>query len=104
MPARRWEVIQGGPHGTLRYAQGLEFPSKFYQRWPQDTISFVFTAEEGSFCISEDAGRLLNARLRSRGIAAGDTITITKLKVRTPNAERPVTEYFVERHEVSNAA
>lgn len=89
---------------TLRYAQGLEIESKYYERWPGDVTQYVFSAEEGLFYLSETAGSLLNARLRSRGISAGDTVTITKLKVRTPNAERPVTEYFAERLEVANAA
>jgi hypothetical protein len=50
-----------------------------------------FSAEEGSFYLPDGAGALLNARLRSRGIAAGDTVTITKVKVVSSNALRPVT-------------
>jgi hypothetical protein len=40
---------------------------------------------------------LLNARLRSGEIAAGDTITITMVKVPNPNTARPVTEYIPQR-------
>jgi hypothetical protein len=79
---------------ALRYARGLEVVSKWYERWPGDTIQYLFSAEEGLFYLSETAGGLLNARLRSRGIAAGDTITITKVKVAGPNALRPATEYI----------
>jgi hypothetical protein len=79
---------------TLRYAQGLEVVSKWYERWPGDTVQYLFSAEEGLFYLSDSAGGLLNARLRSRGIAAGDTITITRAKVASPNALRPVTEYI----------
>ncbi|HMF27894.1 MAG TPA: hypothetical protein VKE42_03925, partial [Candidatus Cybelea sp.] len=70
---------------TLRYAQGLEIASKWYERWPGDTTQYVFSAEQGVFYLSDSAGALLNARLRSRGIADGDTITITMMKVASPN-------------------
>jgi len=79
---------------TLRFAQGKEVPSKYYERWPGDTTQYVFSTEEGVFYLTETAGALLNARLRSRGIAAGDVVTITKLKVPNHTALRPVTEYF----------
>jgi hypothetical protein len=82
---------------TLRYAQGLEVASKYYERWPGDTTQFVFSAEEGVFYFPDGAGALLNARLRSRGIGAGETITITQVKVPNPNSSRPVTEYFPQR-------
>jgi hypothetical protein len=82
---------------TLRYAQGLEVASKYYERWPGDTTQYVFSAEEGVFYLTEGAGALLNARLRSRGIAAGDTVTITMVKSTHPNAQRPVTEYIPDR-------
>lgn len=89
---------------TLRYAQGLEIPSKFYERWPGDVTQYVFSAVEGVFYLPDTAGGLLNARLRSCGIEAGDTVTILKLKVGNPNSSRPVTEYFAERLEVADAA
>jgi hypothetical protein len=79
---------------TLRYAQGLEVASKYYERWPGDTTQYAFSAEEGVFYLTETSGALLNARLRSRGIVAGDTITITMVKVANPHALRPVTEYI----------
>ena len=79
---------------TLRYAQGLEIESKYYERWPGDTTQYVFSADEGVFYLSETAGALLNARLRSLAVAAGDVVTITRRKVPNPNALRPVTEYF----------
>ena len=81
---------------TLRYAQGLEVESKYYERWPGDTTQYVFSAEEGTFYVSETAGALLNARLRSLGVDAGETITITKLRVPNHAALRPVTEFFAE--------
>jgi hypothetical protein len=62
-------------------------------------ICHVFSAEEGTFYLSDTAGGLLNARLRSRGIGAGDAITITKVRVPNPNSKRPITEY-VPRLEV----
>lgn len=79
---------------TLRYAQGLEIPSKFYERWPGDVTQYVFSAAEGVFYLSETAGSLLNARLRSLAVDAGETITITKVRVPNHTSVRPVTEYF----------
>ena len=84
---------------TLRYAQGLEVESKYYERWPGDTTQYVFSAAEGVFYLPDSAGSILNARLRSRGIAAGDTVAITRVKVKNPNAVRLVDEYFPERLE-----
>lgn len=81
---------------TLRYAQGLEVESKYYERWPGDTTQYVFNAAEGVFFVPELAGALLNARLRSLGIAAGDTVLITKRKVRTLGSLRLAVEYFPE--------
>src|SRR5262249_3807950 len=78
----------------LRYAQGLLIGSKFYEKWPGDTVQYVFSAEEGVFYLPDLAGALLNARLRSRGIEPGQTITITKVNVRNPHSARPVAEYF----------
>lgn len=89
---------------TLRYAQGLEVASKYYERWPGDVVQYVFSVEEGVFYVPESAGGLLNARLRSLGVEAGQVVTIIKLKVPNPNSDRPVTEYFAERQEVSSAA
>ena len=77
----------------LQHAQGLEVASKYYERWPGDTTQYVFSAEEGVFYLSDSAGRLLNARLRSLGVAAGEEITITRVKVPSPHTARPVTEY-----------
>lgn len=79
---------------TLRYAQGLEIESKYYERWPGDTTQYVFSAEEGIFYLSETAGSLLNARLRSLAVDAGDVVTITKVRVPNHTSVRPVTEYF----------
>ena len=78
----------------LRYAQGLEVASKYYERWPGDTTQYVFSAEEGVFYLSDSAGGLLNARLRSLGVEAGDAIVITRVKVRDPHTSRPVAEYM----------
>lgn len=80
---------------VLRYAQGRAIDSAFDPR----EICFVFSAEEGTFYLSDTAGGLLNARLRSRAIAAGDAITITKMRVPNPNSERPITEYVPRRCE-----
>lgn len=76
----------------LRYAQGMAFDCPFDPR----NVSYVFTAEEGRFYLSDTAGGLLNARLESRGIEAGILITITKIRVPNPNSARPVTEYIPE--------
>jgi len=78
----------------LRYAQGLLIGNKFYERWPGDTVQYIFSAEEGVFYLSDTAGGLLNARLRSRGVQPGQTITITKVNVPNPNSTRPIAEYF----------
>lgn len=78
---------------TLRYAQGRAFVSKYYERWPGDTAQVVFSADEGVFYLSDTAGGLLNARLRSMRVDAGDTVTITKLRVPNVNSQRPITEY-----------
>src|SRR6516165_10680280 len=81
----------------LRYAQGLEIASKYYERWPGDTTQYVFSAEEGVFYLSDTAGGLLKARLRSLGVEAGDAIVITRAKVTNPRTSRPVAEYLPGR-------
>jgi hypothetical protein len=81
----------------LRYAQGLEVASKYYERWPGDTTQYVFSAEEGVFYLTDSAGGLLNARLHSLGVEAGDAITITRTKVSNPHTSRPVAEYLPVR-------
>jgi hypothetical protein len=74
----------------LRYAQGKLIDNRFEALSEQ----YFFSAEEGVFYLSDTAGGLLNARLRSRGVAAGQPITITRRQVPNPNSSRPVTEYF----------
>jgi len=74
----------------LRFAQGRLIDSRF----EAFTVQYLFTADEGCFYLSDTAGGLLNARLRSRGIQPGQTITITKVNVPNPNSTRPVAEYF----------
>ena len=81
----------------LRYAQGLEVASKYYERWPGDTTQYVFSAEEGVFYLSDSAGALLNARLRSMGVSPGEAIVITRIKVDNPHTTRPVQEYLPMR-------
>jgi hypothetical protein len=81
----------------LRYPQGLEVASKYYERWPGDTTQYVFSAEEGVFYLSDTAGGLLNARLRALGVEPGDAITITRTKVPNPHTSRPVAEYLPVR-------
>jgi hypothetical protein len=81
----------------LLHEQGRVVASKYYERFYGDTIQVQFTADEGVFYLSDTAGGLLNARLRSRGIGAGELITITKMKVGNPNSARPVTEYVPVR-------
>ena len=83
----------------LRYRQGLEVASKYYERWPGDTTQYVFSAEEGVFYLSDTAGGLLNARLRSLGVEPGDAITITRTKVPSPHTSRPVAEYLPGRNQ-----
>jgi hypothetical protein len=82
---------------TLRHAQGFEVKARYYERWPGDTIQYVFFAFEGVFYLSDTAGSLLNARLRARGIAAGETVFITKIKAPNPNSTRAVIEYIPQR-------
>lgn len=60
---------------------------------PFDTY-WVFEAEEGQFYLSDTQGGLFRARLKSRGIAAGEPVTIIKKKVPNPNSERPIVEYL----------
>ncbi len=74
----------------LRFAQGRLIDNRYEPLSEQ----YFFTAEEGVFYLADCAGALLNARLRSRGVQAGQAITITKVKVPNPNSDRPVTEYF----------
>jgi hypothetical protein len=80
----------------LRYAQGLEVASKYYERWPGDTTQYVFSAEE-VFYLSDTAGGLLNARLRSLGVQPGETILITRIKVANPHTSRVVAEFIPGR-------
>lgn len=79
---------------TLRYAQGLEIESKYYERWPGDVTQYVFSAVEGVFYLPDLAGSLLNARLRASDYEAGETLTITKTFAHSPVSSRPVTEYI----------
>ena len=74
----------------LRYAQGRLVVNRFEALSEQ----YYFSAEEGVFYLSDTAGGLLNARLRSRGVLPGQTITITKVNVPNPNSVRPIAEYF----------
>ena len=83
----------------LRYRQGLEVASKYYERWPGDTTQYVFSAEEGVFYLSDTAGGLLNARLRSLGVEPGDAITITRTKIPSPHTSRPVAEFKPQKGE-----
>jgi len=76
----------------LRYAQGKTVDNPFDPDWR--SFQYLFSADEGMFYLSDTAGALLNARLRSRGVQPGQTITITKVKVPNPNSERPITEYL----------
>ena len=60
---------------------------------PYDTY-WVFEAEEGQFYLSDTQGGLFRARLKARGIAAGEPVTIIKKKVPNPNSDRPIVEYL----------
>jgi len=74
----------------LRFPQGRLIDSRF----EACTVQWLFTADEGVFYLSDCAGGLLNARLRSAGFVAGQPVTITKRAVANPHSSRPVTEYF----------
>jgi len=74
----------------LWYPQGRLIDSRF----EAFTVQYLFCCEEGVFYLNDCAGGLLNARLRSARVEAGQPITITKRAVRGPNSERPVAEYF----------
>ncbi len=74
----------------LRFPQGLLVDN----RWEPLSEQYLFSAEEGVFYLNDCAGALLNARLRSRGVQPGQTITITKVNVPNPNSTRPIAEYF----------
>jgi hypothetical protein len=84
---------------TLRHPQGFKVASRYYERWPGDTEQYLFFAFEGVFYLTDTAGALLNARLRSRGIEAGETDFITKIKARYPHHTRAVIEYVPQRCE-----
>jgi hypothetical protein len=74
----------------LRFAQGLLIDNRFEYLSEQ----YLFCADEGVFYLTDTAGGLLNARLRSAGIVPGQPITITKRSVPNPNSVRPIIEYF----------
>jgi len=77
----------------LRFTAGKLIVSRWYDRWPGDTVQYMFCADEGMFYLTDTAGALLNARLKSRGYVAGSPIIITKRRVANPNSDRPITEY-----------
>lgn len=79
----------------LRFAQGKVVDNPFDPDWR--SFQYMFSAEEGVFYLSDTAGGLLNARLRSRGVRPGEPVTITKCKVPNANSARPITEYFPRR-------
>jgi hypothetical protein len=83
----------------LRYPQGKVVESKYYDRWPGDTVQVLYMAEEGLFYLSDTAGGLFNARLRSLDYEPGQPLVIIKTKVDCANSERPVTEYVPHRLE-----
>ena len=74
---------------------GQERESKYP---PFDTY-WTFEAEEGIFYLSDTQGGLFRARLKSRGIAAGEPVTVIKTKVPNPNSDRPIVEYLPYRWE-----
>ena len=76
----------------LRYAQGRIIDNPWDPH--PSSYQYIFSAEEGVFYLSDTSGALLNARLRSRGVQPGQTITITKVNVPNPNSTRPIAEYF----------
>ena len=39
----------------LRYRQGLEVASRYYERWPGDTTQYLFSAVEGNFYLPDSA-------------------------------------------------
>jgi hypothetical protein len=78
---------------TLRFSLGLQIDSAFDRR----EVRYVFSADQGTFFLSDTAGTLLNARLGSCGIRAGEPIVITKTRVPNPNTDRPITEWIPKR-------
>ena len=85
----------------LRYPNGKEVTSKYYERWPGDTTQYLFMCAEGLFYLPDCAGALLNARLRSSGYRAGEPLSITKRSVENPNSSRKVTEYVPSLYRVT---
>jgi len=81
---------------TVHLREAKIVPSRYFERWSGDTTQWLFVADEGCFYLSDTAGGLLHARLRSRGYIAGEPVTITKIRVPNPNSSRPVTEYMPE--------
>lgn len=59
----------------LRFLEGREVESKF------GGIQHMFTAEEGSFYVSDAVGRILSDQIRKLGVRAGEPIEICKREV-----------------------
>ena len=74
----------------LMNTDGCERESHF----PPFDSYWTFEAEEGVFYLSDTQGGLFRARLKARGIGAGEPVTIIKTKVPNPNSERPIVEYL----------
>src|SRR5215467_3900156 len=78
---------------TLRYVSGKAVDSSF----PPGSVQHMFSAEEGVFYLSDTAGGLLTARLKSMGVEAGETVLITKTQVKSLHTGRPTTEWIPRR-------
>jgi hypothetical protein len=73
----------------LRYLEGKPVESQF------GGIQHMFTAEEGSFYVSEAVGQILTEQFRKLGIKAGEPVDITKAEV--TNGNRKTIQWQVAR-------
>src|SRR5215471_21049390 len=73
----------------LRYLKGKPVESQF------GGMQCMFSAEEGTFYVSETVGRILAEQLRKLGVKAGEPIDITKAEVVKGN--RKTIEWQVAR-------
>jgi len=78
---------------TLRYLEGKAVDSAF----PPGSTQYQFSAEEGVFYLSDTAGPLFMARIKSLGVRTGETIMVTKSQVQSPNSKRTITEWIPTR-------
>ena len=74
----------------LRYLEGKEVESQF------GGVQHMFSADEGTFYVSEVVGSILSEQLQKLGVKAGEPVEITKAEVSRPGGRKGI-QWMVAR-------